>query len=136
SRILAGVPASVAAGIVPAAASMALGTLIGLVSGYVGGAVDRAIMSVMDVMFAFPLILLALLAVAILGPSFWNAMIAVTIAILPRNARIIRAEALSLRERDYIVAARLSGASAPSIVAGHILPNVLPTALVVGSTEI
>lgn len=136
SRLLAGVPVSVAAGIVPATASMALGTLIGLVSGYVGGAVDRAIMSVMDVMFAFPFILLALLAVAILGPSFWNAMIAVTIAILPRNARIIRSETLSLRERDYIVAAHLSGAGAPSIVLGHILPNVLPTALVVGSTEI
>jgi peptide/nickel transport system permease protein len=136
SRLLAGVPVSVAAGIVPAAASMALGTLIGLVSGYVGGAVDRVIMSVMDVMFAFPFILLALLAVAILGPSFWNAMIAVTIAILPRNARIIRSETLSLRERDYIVASHLSGAGAPSIVLGHILPNVLPTALVVGSTEI
>jgi peptide/nickel transport system permease protein len=136
SRLLAGVPVSVAAGIVPAAASMALGTVIGLVSGYLGGAVDRAIMSVMDVMFAFPFILLALLAVAILGPSFWNAMIAVTIAILPRNARIIRSETLSLRERDYIVAARLSGAGAPSIVLGHILPNVLPTALVVGSIEI
>jgi len=136
SRLLAGVPVSVAAGIVPATASMALGTLIGLVSGYVGGAVDRAIMSVMDVMFAFPFILLALLAVAILGPSFWNAMIAVTIAILPRNARIIRSETLSLRERDYIVAAHLSGAGARSIVLGHILPNVLPTALVVGSIEI
>ena len=136
SRLLAGVPISVAAGVVPAAASMALGTVVGLVSGYLGGAVDRAIMSVMDVMFAFPFILLALLAVAILGPSFWNAMIAVTIAILPRNARIIRSETLSLRERDYIVAARLSGAGAPSIVLGHILPNVLPTALVVGSIEI
>ena len=136
SRLLAGVPVSVASGIVPATASMALGTLVGLVSGYVGGPVDRAIMSVMDVMFAFPFILLALLAVAILGPSFWNAMIAVTIAILPRNARIIRSETLSLRERDYIVAAHLSGAGAPSIVLGHILPNVLPTALVVGSIEI
>jgi len=136
SRLLAGVPVSVASGIVPATASMALGTLIGLVSGYMGGPVDRAIMSVMDVMFAFPFILLALLAVAILGPSFWNAMIAVTIAILPRNARIIRSETLSLRERDYIVAAHLSGAGAPSIVLGHILPNVLPTALVVGSIEI
>jgi peptide/nickel transport system permease protein len=136
SRLLAGVPVSVASGLVPATASMALGTLIGLVSGYMGGPVDRAIMSVMDVMFAFPFILLALLAVAILGPSFWNAMIAVTIAILPRNARIIRSETLSLRERDYIVAAHLSGAGAPSIVLGHILPNVLPTALVVGSIEI
>jgi len=91
---------------------------------------------VMDILLAFPFILLALLAVAILGPSFVNAMIAVTIAIIPRNARIIRAETLSLRERDFVVAARLSGAGAPSILTQHMLPNVLPTALVVGSTEI
>ena len=136
SRLIAGVPVSIAAGIVPATASMALGTVIGLVSGYVGGTVDRFLMSLMDVLLAFPFILLALLAVAILGPSFWNAMIAVTIAILPRNARIIRSETLSLRERDYVTAARLAGAGAPSIVVGHMLPNVLPTALVVGSTEI
>ena len=136
SRVLAGVPVSVAAGILPATASMALGTVIGLVSGYVGGRVDRILMSLMDVLLAFPFILLALLAVAILGSSFINAMIAVTIAILPRNARIIRAETLSLRERDYVTAARLAGAGAPSILIGHMLPNVLPTALVVGSTEV
>ena len=112
------------------------GTVIGLVSGYVGGRLDRILMSLMDVLLAFPFILLALLAVAILGPSFINAMIAVAIAILPRNARIIRAETLSLRERDYITAARLAGAGAPSILVGHMLPNVLPTALVVGSTEV
>lgn len=136
SRLVAGVPVSVAAGIAPATASMALGTVIGLVSGYVGGPVDRILMSLMDVLLAFPFILLALLAVAILGSSFVNAMIAVTIAILPRNARIIRAETLSLRERDYVTAARLAGAGAPSILIGHMLPNVLPTALVVGSTEV
>jgi len=136
SRLLASVPVSVAAGVLPATASMGLGTALGLVSGYFGGRLDRLIMSVMDVLLAFPFILLAILAVAILGPSFWNAMIAVAIAILPRNARIIRAETLSLRERDFVVAARLSGAGAPSIIVQHMLPNVLPTALVVGSTEI
>jgi peptide/nickel transport system permease protein len=136
SRLLAGIPVSVLAGIVPAVASMAVGATVGLVSGYVGGWLDRLLMSVMDVLLAFPFILLALLAVAILGPSHVNAMIAVTIAILPRNARIIRSETLSLRERDFVVAARLSGASAPAILIQHMLPNVLPTALVVGSTEI
>jgi peptide/nickel transport system permease protein len=136
TRILAGIPVSVLAGILPAVASMTVGATIGLVSGYVGGWLDRLLMSVMDVLLAFPFILLALLAVAILGPSFVNAMIAVAIAIVPRNARIIRAETLSLRERDFVVAARLSGAGAPSILVQHMLPNVLPTALVVGSTEI
>jgi peptide/nickel transport system permease protein len=136
SRLLAGAPISIAAGISPAAASMTAGIVIGLVSGYLGGLVDRVIMSIMDVLLAFPFILLALLGVAILGPSFGNAMLAVAIAILPRNARIIRAETLSLRERDYVTAARLSGASPVSILARHMLPNVLPTALVVGSAEI
>jgi peptide/nickel transport system permease protein len=136
SRLIASVPVSVASGVLPATASMGLGTALGLVSGYFGGRVDRLIMSVMDVLLAFPFILLAILAVAILGPSFWNAMIAVAIAILPRNARIIRAETLSLRERDFVVAARLSGAGALAMIVQHMLPNVLPTALVVGSTEI
>jgi len=136
SPLIASVPVSLASGVLPATASMGLGTVLGLVSGYFGGWIDRLIMSIMDVLLAFPFILMAILAVAILGPSFWNAMIAVAIAILPRNARIIRAETLSLRERDFVTAARLSGASGPSIIVQHMLPNVLPTALVVGSTEI
>ncbi|HEV8470464.1 MAG TPA: ABC transporter permease [Candidatus Limnocylindria bacterium] len=136
SRLLAGVPVSIIAGIIPAAVGMTLGMAIGLVSGLLGGRVDRLIMSLMDVLLAFPFILLAILAIAVLGPSLQNAMIAVTIAILPRNARIIRAEVLSLRERDYVTAARLAGASQTSILWQHLVPNVLPTALVVGSTEI
>lgn len=136
SRLLAGGPISIASGIIPAAGSMSAGIVIGLISGYIGGAVDRVLMGIMDVLLAFPFILLALLGVAILGPSFGNAMLAVAIAILPRNARIIRAETLSLRERDYVIAARLSGAGPISILARHMLPNVLPTALVVGSAEI
>ena len=136
SRLLAGAPISIAAGIIPAAGSMTAGIVIGLISGYLGGIVDRVLMGIMDILLAVPFILLALLGVAILGPSFGNAMIAVAIAILPRNARIIRAETLSLRERDYVTAARLSGAGPVSILARHMLPNVLPTALVVGSAEI
>ncbi|MGH2472483.1 MAG: ABC transporter permease [Candidatus Limnocylindria bacterium] len=136
SRLLAGVPVSIIAGIVPAAVGMIVGMAIGLVSGLLGGMVERVIMSLMDVLLAFPFILLAILAVAVLGPSLQNAMIAVTIAILPRNARIIRAEVLSLRERDYVTAARLAGASRFSILKQHLVPNVLPTALVVGSTEV
>lgn len=136
SRLLAGVPVSIMAGIIPATVGMTFGMVIGLVSGLLGGRVDRLIMSLMDVLLAFPFILLAILAVAVLGPSLQNAMIAVTIAILPRNARIIRAEVLSLRERDYVTAARLAGASQMAILVQHLVPNVLPTALVVGSTEI
>ena len=136
SRLIAGVPVSIVSGIAPAALGMAAGIVIGVVSGYFGGRADQLIMGLMDLLLAFPFILLAILALAILGPSFRNALIAVTIAVLPRNARIIRAEALSLRERDYVVAARLSGAGSFSILAQHLFPNVIPTALVVGSTEI
>lgn len=136
SRVVAGSLVSVAAGVIPAIASMALGMAIGLFSGYLGGRVDRVIMGLMDVLLAFPFILLALLAVAVLGPSLWNAMIAVAIAIVPRNARVVRAEVLSLRERDFVTAARLSGVGPLTVIRRHMLPNVLPTALVVGSTEI
>jgi peptide/nickel transport system permease protein len=101
-----------------------------------GGLIDRLIMAVMDVLLAFPFILIAILAVAILGPSLRNAMIAVTLAILPRNARIIRAEALSLRERDFVVAAKLGGAGPATVLWRHLMRNVLPTALIVGSTEV
>jgi peptide/nickel transport system permease protein len=136
SRVVAGSLVSVAAGVIPAIASMALGMAIGLFSGYLGGRVDRVIMGLMDVLLAFPFILLALLAVAVLGPSLWNAMIAVAIAIVPRNARVVRAEVLSLRERDFVTAARLSGVGPLTVIRRHMVPNVLPTALVVGSTEI
>ena len=135
-RLVAGIPVSIAAGVLPATAGMVLGVAIGLLSATLGGLVDRLIMAIMDVLLAFPFILIAILAVAVLGPSLRNAMIAVTLAILPRNARIIRAEALSLRERDFVVAAKLSGAGPATVLWRHLLRNVLPTALIVGSTEV
>jgi peptide/nickel transport system permease protein len=136
SRLVAGIPVSIAAGVLPATAGMVLGVAIGLIAATLGGLIDRLIMGIMDVLLAFPFILIAILAVAILGPSLRNAMIAVTLAILPRNARIIRAEALSLRERDFVVAAKLSGAGPATVLWRHLMRNVLPTALIVGSTEV
>lgn len=136
SRILAGVPFSLLFGAVPAAAGMIIGAAIGLVAGYAGGRVERVIVSVMDVLLTFPFILLAILVSAVLGASLQNAMIAVTLAILPKNARLIRSQTLSLKHREFIVASRLAGAGALPIIVKHLLPNVLPTALIVASTDV
>ena len=136
ARILAGIPISLLFGVVPAAVGMIVGMAIGLVAGVKGGAVDRVIMAVMDVLLAFPFILVAILAVTVLGSSLRNAMIAVTLAVLPKNARIIRAEVLSLRERDFILAARLSGAGDFRILARHLFPNVAAIGLIVGSVDV
>jgi ABC-type dipeptide/oligopeptide/nickel transport system permease subunit len=136
ARVLAGVPFSLLFGAVPAAAGMVIGAAIGLVAGYAGGKLDRAIVSVMDVLLTFPFILLAILVSAVLGASLQNAIIAVTLSILPKNARLIRSQTLSLKHREFIVAARLAGAGPLSIVVRHLLPNVLPTALIVASTDV
>lgn len=136
ARILAGVPFSLLFGAVPAAAGMIIGAAIGLVAAYAGGKVDRVIVSVMDVLLTFPFILLAILAAAVLGASLQTAIIAVTLSILPKNARLIRSQTLSLKHREFIVAAQLAGAGSLSIISRHLVPNVLPTALIVASTDV
>ena len=136
SRLLAGVAVSLVAGIVPATAAMAIGIVLGLISGTFGNWTDRSMMAVMDVLLGFPFILLAILFVAVFGPSLQNAMIAVTVAILPKNARLIRAETLTLRERDFVTASRLAGVGSVTLMRRHLLPNVLPVALIVGSTDV
>jgi ABC-type dipeptide/oligopeptide/nickel transport system permease subunit len=136
ARILAGVPFSLLFGAVPAASGMVIGAAIGLVAGYAGGKLDRAMVWVMDVLLTFPFILLAILVAAVLGASLQNAIIAVTLSILPKNARLIRSQTLSLKHREFIVAARLAGAGPLSIIVQHLLPNVLPTALIVASTDV
>jgi peptide/nickel transport system permease protein len=136
SRILAGVPFSLLFGAVPAATGMVIGAVIGLVAGYAGGRTDRVIVSIMDVLLTFPFILLAILVSAVLGASLQNAMIAVTLSILPKNARLIRSQTLSLKHREFIVASRLAGAGPLAIIVRHLVPNVLPTALIVASTDV
>lgn len=123
SRILHGTRISISVALMSVMIAMVIGTIVGLVSGYHGGWVDELIMRVMDILLSFPYFLLALLIVAILGPSLRNAMIAIGIAIMPQNARLTRACILSLRERDFVTAARAIGCGQFHIMLKHLLPN-------------
>jgi peptide/nickel transport system permease protein len=115
---------------------MLAGLIVGLVSGYLGGILDEAVRAALDVLLAFPFILLALLLVTVLGPSLRNAMFAVTLAVFPKDARLIRAEVLSLKEREFVIAAHLAGVGRLRTIRKHLLPNVLPIALIVASTDV
>lgn len=112
------------------------GVLMGLWAGYYGKWVDRIIMRIADVQLAFPLLLLALLIIAALGPSLQNLIIVLALTSWVRYARIVRSEVLSLREHEFVLAARAAGASSSRIVFRHILPNVLTAVLVVGTLEL
>lgn len=115
--------------------SVVAGAAIGLVSGYFGGWWDEGIMRVMDALLAFPVLILALAIVAILGPSLTNAMIAIAVVNVPGFARLVRGEVLSLRTMEYVQAARSIGASAPSIIMRHVWPNVFGTLIVYASLK-
>jgi peptide/nickel transport system permease protein len=113
-----------------------VGTLLGIVAGYYGGLVDRLLMRLVDIQLALPLMLLALLVVAALGPSFSNLVIVLALTSWIRYARIIRGQVLALREREFVQSAHAIGASTLRIMLRHILPNVLTPALVVATLEL
>jgi len=106
------------------------GIALGLAGGYLGGAIDTIIMRLLDVLLAFPSILLAIAIVAVRGPGLTNTMIAVSIVGIPGSARVVRSMVLSLRERDFVVAAQMVGASKLRIMLQHILPNTLSPIIV------
>ncbi len=108
----------------------ALGLLIGTVAGYFGGWVDAVLMRVTDIFLAFPRLILALALVAVLGPGIENAVLAIALTAWPPYARVARAETLTVRNSDYIAAIRLQGASAPRIIAGHVVPMCLPSVII------
>lgn len=110
-----------------------VGTAVGLVAGYLGGLVETVLMRLVDLLLSFPIIILALAVVALVGPSLFNLTVTIGILFVPRFARIMRGEALSLRERDFILAARASGCTTLAIILRHILPNALPQ-LIITST--
>jgi peptide/nickel transport system permease protein len=130
SRVIYGTRLSLAVGFIAVGIALAVGAPIGLAAGYAGGTVDLLVMRVIDVMMAFPSILLALLVVAVLGPSLQNAMIAVGVAAIPLFARLVRASALSAKEVDFVVAARALGQSTPWLVLRHVAPSCLPPLLI------
>ncbi|MDB3911595.1 ABC transporter permease [Paracoccaceae bacterium] len=132
SRILYGSRISLMIGLVSISAALLIGTIIGLVAGYVGGKTDIIVMQVMDVLLAFPSLILGLIVVAMLGPSISNLIIAIALTAIPPFARIARAPTIVIKEREFIEAGRALGYSNIRLMGGHILPNILPEVLVMG----
>jgi peptide/nickel transport system permease protein len=130
SRVIYGARISVMIGLISVTISLIPGTLLGLLAGYFGGWLDSLIMRLMDMLLAFPAILLAIFITAILGPSLPNTMIAVGIVYIPHYARIVRSCVLSLREQLFVQAAVQLGGSHGRILFWHILPNSLPPIIV------
>jgi peptide/nickel transport system permease protein len=130
SRMIYGARISLLIGLVVVGLAAAVGILVGLVAGYTGGWLDEWLMRLTDVFFAFPALILAMAISGALGPSLTNAMIAIAIVSWPVYARLVRGQVLSLRELEYVDAARSLGASSMRIMWQHILPNSLPPLLV------
>ena len=124
SRIIYGSRVSLQVGIIAVGIAVTFGVTLGLISGYVGGLVDDVIMRFSDSVQAFPALILALAITAALGPSIGNAMIAIGFVSTPGFARLTRGQTLSMRERDFVSAARVLGVSPLKIMFGHIWPNV------------
>jgi peptide/nickel transport system permease protein len=125
SRIVAGTRVSLQVSVISIGSAVLVGLAVGLACGYWRGWVDDILMRLMDALFAFPTLILAIALVGALGPSMTNAMLAISIVALPRFARLVRGQVLSVREREYVQAARVSGAHDVRIVIRHILPNVV-----------
>lgn len=130
SRMLYGGRVSLRVGLLAVSISVIVGTLIGLTAGYFGGVVDAVLMRLVDIVLCFPTIFLILMVIAFLEPSLWNVMAVIGFTSWPGLARLVRGETLSLRERDFILAARGLGLSAPRILFVHLLPNLAAPILV------
>jgi peptide/nickel transport system permease protein len=128
--MMAGTRVSFSVGISVALLSMVVGVTLGLMAGYFGGWLDSLIMRLMDLLWAFPEIILAVGMVAVFGAGIRNIIIAVAVAYLDDFARVVRAEVLRLREEDYALAAKAMGASHSRIMLRHILPNTLAPIIV------
>jgi peptide/nickel transport system permease protein len=124
TRVLYGARISPAVGLIAIGFAGVIGTGLGLISGYAGSVTDNVVMRGMDILLAFPGILLAIVIVATLGPGLRNAMIAVGVAFIPTFARVVRGDVLVEREKEYVAAARVLGASSARIVFREILPSV------------
>jgi ABC-type dipeptide/oligopeptide/nickel transport system permease subunit len=136
SRVLVGTRASIAIGFSVVLAAMVVGSLLGALAGYFGGLADSAIMRLVDFQLSFPFILLAIIFMAVLGPGLVSTFVALSVAIWVNYARLVRAEALRLRELEFVQAARCIGVGDGAIILRHILPNVLPTIIVMATLDV
>ena len=133
SRLIYGARVSLFVGFAAIIVAMLVGTTIGVISGYVGGLFDQIVMGVLDVMLAFPTLLLGLMIAAMLGASLENLIIAIAVTEIAPFARVARAPTISLRERDFVEASRSYGCGPLRIMFRHILPNMLSDVVVMSS---
>jgi peptide/nickel transport system permease protein len=136
SRMIFGVRISLTVGIVAVGIAVVIGTLLGLLSGYFGGRIDAVIMRFVDIMLCFPTFFLILLVIAFLEPNIYNVMAVIGLTSWPGLTRLVRAEVLSMREREFIYAAKLLGLSYPRIFFFHLLPNVISPVIVTATLSV
>jgi dipeptide transport system permease protein len=136
SRLIYGARLSLLIGISVVAISIAVGTVLGLVAGFFRGIGEITIMRIMDIILTLPSLLLAIVIVAILGPGLMNAMLAVAVVVLPHYVRVTRAAVISEVSRDYVTAAKVSGASKLRLMLKEVLPNCMPPLIVQASLGI
>ena len=133
SRILYGARVSAAVGISTVAVSLLIGLLVGSIAGYFGGWIDHLLMRLVDILMAFPGILLAIAFTAVLGPGLDHVVLALGLIGWTGYARLVRGEILALREKEFIHAARALGGSPARVILGHMLPNLIPPLLIQGT---
>ena len=133
SRVVYGARLSLTIGVATVTFAIVIGVVLGALAGYSGGWSDNSIMRVMDVLLAFPSLILAIAIVAVLGPGLANALLAIAFVSIPIYARLVRASVLQVKEQDFVSASRALGASPMGILIGHVLPNAL-TPLIVAAT--
>ncbi len=136
SRVVFGARVALVVGILADGIAALLGIVLGIIAGYYGGWVDATVMRVVDVMLAFPYLLLAMIVVAILGPSLTNAMIAIGIVYTPQFSRLVRGAVLAIRSQEFVEAASALGAGAVRILGRHLLPNILSPIIVMATLTV
>lgn len=136
SRIIYGGQITLRVGLISVSIAGTIGTLLGILAGFYGGWLDTLIMRLIDILLAFPGLLLALTIIAILGPGLFNVMIAVGIGGIPSYTRVARGTTLTVRERDYVMSGRVTGCSDLRIMFRYILPNVLPPLIVLATVGV
>src|ERR1700737_3742928 len=135
SRIVYGARISLAVGCGSMTLGVSIGVIIGLLSGYLGGWIDLAAQRLIDILQSLPLLVMALLRAAALGPSLHNTIIAISIPLIPYSARVVRASTLSLREQPFVESAKAIGMSELRIALRHVLPNTLAPLIVLATAQ-
>jgi peptide/nickel transport system permease protein len=136
SRLIWGTRVALLIGFASAGVALVVGVPLGLVAGYVGGRLDRVLTVVMDSMYAFPGLILAIAITAVLGPSVFNVIVAISVLYVPTYYRIVRGQTLTVKEEVYVEAARSIGARPRDILRRYIYPNVIPSVAIIFSVNI